>query len=117
MEKSSIVEIVKKICPAVITIIVTKDLPKIEGFYFFPFGGQRFIIPKIEKGKKKTKIGGGSGFIVSPDGLVLTSSHVVGDPKADYTVILEPDKKYSAKLISRDPITDGAVLKIKAKSG
>lgn len=116
MEKSSIVEIVKKICPAVITIIVTKDLPKIEGFYFFPFGGQRFIIPKIEKGKKKTKIGGGSGFIVSPDGLVLTSSHVVGDPKADYTVILEPDKKYSAKVLARDPITDVAVLKIKAKS-
>jgi len=116
MEKSSIVEIVKKICPAVITIVVTKDLPKIEGFYFFPFGSQRFIIPKIEKGKKKTKIGGGSGFIVSPDGLVLTSSHVVEDPKADYTVILEPDKKYSAKVLARDPITDVAVLKIKAKS-
>jgi len=116
-EKSPIVKIAKKVCPAVITIVITKDLPKIEGFYFFPFGGQKFIIPRIEKGKKeKTKIGGGSGFIVSPDGLVLTSSHVVGDPKADYTVILEPKKKYSAKILARDPINDVAILKIKGKS-
>jgi S1-C subfamily serine protease len=114
--KLSIVEIVKKITPAVITIVVTKDLPKIEGFYFFPFGGQRFIVPKMEKGKKKTKIGGGSGFIISADGLILTSNHVVGDPKADYTVILEPEKRYAAKVLARDPITDIAVLKVKGRN-
>jgi len=115
-EKSPIVGIARKVCPAVITIVVTKDLPKIEGFYFFPFGNQRFIIPKIKKGKKRTKIGGGSGFIISPDGLILTSSHVVGDPKAHYTIILEPDKKYPAKILARDPITDVAILKIRAKN-
>ena len=115
-EQTSIVEIVKKVTPAVITIVVSRDLPKIEGFYFFPFGGQRFIIPKMEKGKRKTKIGGGSGFVISPDGLILTSQHVVADPKASYTVILEPDKKYPAKVLARDPITDIAVLKIKAKN-
>jgi len=115
-EKSPIIEVAKKVCPAVITIVISKDLPKIEGFYFFPFGGREFIIPKMEKGKEKTKIGGGSGFIISPDGYVLTSSHVVADPEADYTVIFEPKKKYSAKVISRDPISDIAVLKISAKN-
>jgi len=114
--KSSIVEVAKKVCPAVITIVITKDLPKVEGFYFFPFGGREFVIPKFERGKEKTKIGGGSGFIISPDGYTLTSQHVVSDPGSDYTVILEPTKKYPAKVISRDPISDIAILKINAKN-
>lgn len=116
MKKSPIVEIAKKVCPAVITIVVTKDLPKVEGFYLFPFGGEKFIVPRFEKGRKKTKIGGGSGFIVSPDGYVITSSHVVADIEADYTVILEPKKKYPVKVLNRDPINDVAILKINAKN-
>ncbi|MBZ9572056.1 trypsin-like peptidase domain-containing protein [Patescibacteria group bacterium] len=116
-EKSPIIEAAKKVCPAVITIIISKDLPKIESFYLFPFGNQRFIIPRVEKGKKeRTKIGGGSGFIVSPDGYVITCSHVVGDPEADYTVIVGPTKKYSAKILAKDPLVDVAVLKINAKN-
>jgi len=112
MEKSRIVDIAKKVCPAVITIVISKDLPKIEGFYFLPFGSQQFAMPKLNKKKERTKIGGGSGFIVSPDGYVITSSHVVVEPEADYTVILEPEKRYSAKVVSRDPINDIAILKI-----
>lgn len=115
-ECSPIIEVAKKVCPAVITIVITKDLPGIEGFYFFPFGGRDLVIPKFEKEKKKTKIGGGSGFIVSHDGYVLTSSHVVADPGADYTVIFEPKEKYSAKVISRDPINDIAILKIQGRN-
>lgn len=115
-EKSPIVEIAKKVCPAVITIVISKDLPKVEGFYFFPFGGQEFVIPKFEKEKRKTRIGGGSGFIVSPDGYIITSNHVVADPNADYTVIFEPEKKYPVKVISRDPISDIAILKINGKN-
>lgn len=116
-ELSPIVKIAKQVCPAVITIVISKDLPKVEGFYFFPFGGQQFIVPKVQKGKReRTKIGGGSGFIVSPDGYIITSNHVVGDREADYTVIFEPTKKYPAKVISRDPINDVAILKINAKN-
>jgi S1-C subfamily serine protease len=114
--KSQIVEIAKRVCPAVITIVISKDLPKVEGFYFLPFGGRDFVVPKFEKGKEKTKIGGGSGFIVSADGYILTSQHVVSDTEADYTVILEPTKKYPAKVVSRDPISDIAILKIKNKN-
>ncbi|MBL7142356.1 MAG: trypsin-like peptidase domain-containing protein [Candidatus Pacebacteria bacterium] len=117
IEKSPIIEIAKRICPAVITIIISRDLPKIEGFYFFPYGEQEFLVPKMQKGKKeKTKIGGGSGFIVSQDGYVITSNHVVGEKDADYTVIYEPKKTYPAKVISRDPINDIAVLKIQGKN-
>ncbi len=113
----SIIEIAKKVCPAVITIVISKDLPKIEGFYLMPYGGQGIMMPKFKQGKKEaTKIGGGSGFLVSADGYLITSQHVVADPEADYTVILEPTKKYPAKVLARDPINDIAVLKIEGKN-
>jgi|SRR3989344_5645067 len=115
-EKSPVVEIAKKVCPAVITVIVSKDLPRAENFYSFPFAGKEYVMPKLGKGEKagvkKTQIGGGSGFIVSEDGYVLTSNHVVSDTTADYTVILDPKHKYPAKVLSRNPINDTAVLKI-----
>jgi len=114
-EISPIVEIAKKVCPAVITIVITKDLPKIEGFYFFPFGGREFVFPKVKKEKEKTKIGGGSGFIVSPNGYIITCNHVVGDPEADYTVIVDPEHKYQAKILAKDPLIDIAILKIEGK--
>ena len=120
-QKSPIVEIAKNVCPAVITVVVSRDLPKIESFYSFPFGGKEYLMPKMEKGAgvkekvEKTQVGGGSGFIVSADGYVLTSNHVVADTSADYTVILDPKHKYPAKVLSRNPINDIAVLKINAK--
>ena len=43
--KSPIVEIAKKVCPAVITVVVSKNLPKVEEFLNFPFG-------QANKGKK-----------------------------------------------------------------
>ena len=117
MEKSPIVELAKKVCPAVITIVISRDLPKIEGFYSFPFGEHQFIVPQIGKGKKeKTKIGGGSGFIVSSDGYIITCNHVVSDPEADYTVILDPKHKYPAKILAKDPLIDIAILKIDGKN-
>jgi len=115
-KKSPIVEIAKKVCPAVITIVISKDLPKVEGFYFFPFGGEEFIFPKIKKEKEKTKIGGGSGFIVSPDGYIVTCNHVVVDPEAEYTVILDPEHKFQAKVLARDPLVDIAILKIEGEN-
>jgi len=113
----SIIKIAKKTCPAVITIVVSKDLPKIEGFYMFPFGGKDYMMPKMDQigDNEKTQIGGGSGFIISKDGYILTSNHVVSEITADYTIILEPKKKYPAKVLARNPINDVAVLKIDAK--
>ena len=117
---SPIIEIAKKVCPAVITVIVSKDLPKAENFYSFPFGGKEYVMPKLEKGQKgkieKTQIGGGSGFIISENGYVFTSNHVVADTTADYTVIVDPKHKYPAKVLSRNPINDTAVLKIESRN-
>ena len=116
-ENSPFIEIAKKVCPAVITVVVSKDLPRIEGFFLLPSEQGGVIMPKVEKGRKeRTKIGGGSGFIISPEGLILTSNHVVSDPEAEYTVFLEPTKKHSAKVLARDPMNDIAIIKINAKN-
>jgi serine protease Do len=125
LSKSPIVKIAKRVCPAVITVVVSKDLPKAEGFYSFPFAGKEYILPapqgqgsssgkngKVKPQTQKIQIGGGSGFIISKDGYVFTSNHVVSDTTADYTVIVDPKHKYSAKILSRNPINDTAVLKI-----
>ena len=124
-EKSPIIKLVKKCAPAVVSIIIAKNLPKLENFPdfspFLPFGFNpaelyKQIPPEMFDEHGRVKIGGGSGFIVSPDGLVLTNKHVVVDPKADYTVVASEGKKYHAKVVARDPINDVAILKVEANS-
>lgn len=116
MKKNPIAEIAKKVCPAAITIVATKDLPKIEGFYSFSYGGNDITLPKLDEQKEKTKVGGGSGFLVSPDGYVITCNHVVSDNQCDYTVIIGPKENYKATILAQDPLVDLAILKIEAQA-
>lgn len=115
IDNEQIKQVVKKVTPAVISIVITKDLPKIEGFYKMPVNGKQYMVPKFKKGEKEAvKIGGGSGFFVSANGVVLTNSHVVQDPKAKYTAFLdhETETKRELAVIARDPIHDIAICKI-----
>jgi serine protease Do len=57
--------------------------------------------------------GQGSGFIISPDGLILTNAHVVRDAQ-QVTVKLSDRREFTAKVLGSDPVTDVAVLKIDA---
>jgi len=119
-QEERIIEIVKEVSPAVVSIIVSKDLPIIEEYWISPFEeffGEplpfEFKIPQYrQKGIQKKEIGGGSGFIVSEDGLVLTNKHVVLDKEADYTVLTLDGKKFPARVLARDPVQDLAILKI-----
>lgn len=56
----------------------------------------------------------GSGVIISPDGYIITNSHVVDDA-VNVEVILDDNRKFTAKVIGRDPNTDIALVKIDAK--
>ena len=58
--------------------------------------------------------GQGSGFIVSPDGLILTNAHVVRDA-SEVTVKLTDRREFVAKVLGTDAKTDVAVLRIAAK--
>lgn len=121
-EDSAIIDAVKKADPAVVSIVITKDVPKLEQYYSNPFGndpffrqffGDQFNTPQYrQKGTEKKEVGGGSGFIVSSDGLIVSNNHVVSDKEAEYTVLTNDGKKYPAKVLARDSVKDLAVLKI-----
>ncbi len=57
----------------------------------------------------------GSGFIVSPEGIVLTNAHVVADAD-EVTVKTTDQREFTAKVLGSDPTTDVAVLKIDGKN-
>lgn len=59
--------------------------------------------------------GSGSGFIVSPDGIVLTTVHVVNRAE-EVSVRLTDRREFKAKVVATDPQTDVAVLQIEGAS-
>jgi len=127
--ESTIIEVVEKTSPAVVSIIISKYVPIVERYYVNPFEDFdlppdlkpffefNFPMPQYrQKGYEKQKVGGGSGLIVSNDGLIITNKHVVSDPKAEYTVYLTNGRKYEAKVLAVHPNDDLALIKINAKN-
>ena len=113
-EESAIVSAVAAVNPAVVSIVVTKDLPKFERFGF-PFDEFFFDTPSPSGETEKRQVGAGSGFIVTADGMIVTNKHVAFDASAEYTVITKDGAKYPAKVLATDPFNDLAVIKIDAQ--
>ena len=111
MKKSPIVEVVKKVNPAVVSIVVSKEIPISQKQKEVSPFEEYFFTPQALQ-KEKAQIGGGSGFIFSSDGLILTNRHAVSDPQAEYRIISSDDKKYPVQILARDEINDIAILKI-----
>jgi len=112
----SIPEVVKEASPAVVSIIVSKYVPIIERYYYSPFGEDSPFEVRVpgyrQKGEELKEVGGGTGFIVSSDGFIVTNKHVVLDEEAEYTVLTNDGQKYPALVLARDPLQDIAILKI-----
>ena len=121
-QEQKIINVVKNVSPAVVSIVITKDVPIIEQFFVDPFEGffggrSQFRIPQFrQQGTEKREVGGGSGFIVSTDGLIITNKHVVLDDEAEYTVFTTDGNSFSARVLAKDPFQDLAVLKIDRES-
>ena len=120
-EGSQIIKTVKKVMPAVVSVIVTKKLEQVERElargYPSGFGDTNTHVPtnKVDA-HGMVQVGGGSGCIVKHNGTILTNKHVINEPFAAYTVILNSGEKYPAEVLARDPIDDIAILKIQAKT-
>lgn len=127
-EESATIDVVKLASPSVVSIIISKEInagnslttPGLDDFFNFGPFGLDFNLPQPEGNseetpKEKREIGGGTGFIISADGLILTNKHVVMDEQAEYTALTSDGQRYEAKVLGRDPLNDLAVLKIEAK--
>lgn len=125
--ESAVVAAVKRAAPAVVSITISENVPVLENCPVNPFGNlppdfQQFFggdfqgfTGQCATGKTQLQeVGGGSGFIISPDGLILTNKHVVSETNASYSVLTNDGKTYPATVLARDPSQDLAVVKISA---
>ena len=110
---------VAKVAPAVVSIVVSKDVPKLEVVYVNPFGNDPFFedfgvrVPMYrQRGTQKQKVGAGTGFLISSNGYVLTNRHVVEDQAATYTVLLSNGAQKLAQVSYVDQKLDVAIIKI-----
>lgn len=116
-------EVAKKAIPAVVSIKVTSapsrsakreaENPYQEFFNDDFFGRFFFGLPGRGGAQQKPQASQASGFIVSPDGYILTNNHVI-DNYGTIIITLNDGRELPAKVIGEDDATDIAVLKIDA---
>jgi Do/DeqQ family serine protease len=81
-------------------------------FFFGPRGNNQQ--PRGNNQEPEYNMGAGSGVIINSEGYIVTNNHVIEDAD-NIEVILNDSRKFTAKVIGRDPNTDIALVKIEAK--
>ena len=116
--QSAIVAAAQKVGPAVASISVVQMRVVRERPFLSPFGDEffdefwgRFFRPREYKEKV---YGIGSGFIINPDGYILTNAHVVRDAD-QLKVTLTTGEEYEGSVVGLDEASDLAVIKIEAE--
>lgn len=110
-----IVAAVDKVGPAVVRINASRRVSRdhfddsLPRDFFGGFGPPRGMRPPGDRFQEGT----GSGFILSPDGHILTNSHVV-EGTDTVQVILKDGRRYDGRVLGTDSVTDVAVVKIDA---
>ncbi len=102
-----IANVVEQVGPAVVRINASRTLTAAESedpFFRYFFG---------PGSPERQERGTGSGFILSPDGKILTNAHVV-DGADRVTVTLKDGREFEGEVLGEDPLTDVAVVKIEA---
>jgi Do/DeqQ family serine protease len=105
--------IVRKAAPAVVNVYVQRRVqtftsPFANDPFFRQFFGDQFGQPS-----ERVQRSLGSGVIVSPDGIVVTNTHVIkGRGETEIRIALADKREFDAKVVSQDDKTDIAILKI-----
>jgi serine protease Do len=100
----SLAPLVRKVAPEVVGIAVTEG-PDALGLPPAPsLRGTPDTAPR-------KSIAAGSGFIATPDGMIVTNNHVI-EGAVSIVVTLNDGERFAAKLVGSDPLTDVAVIKI-----
>ncbi len=117
----SFADIAEQVMPAIVTVTAT-DIVKPrsrQGVPFHHFGDGEspfdFFLPGPGQGRgddeEHKELSGGTGFIIDPDGFILTNDHVIqGAEKVEVKVGEQDD--YKATVVGKDPASDLALLKI-----
>jgi serine protease Do len=115
--QATVADVVERALPSVVSIASTRSSRPHAGFMDDPWL-RRFFGPQSPHGESGPRVerGLGSGVIISKDGVVVTSSHVVEE--AAKIVVTAPDgTQYDAKLVGTDPKSDLAVIRIEGDAG
>jgi len=109
----SFAPIVRTAAPAVVNVYVRSRVkvansPFADDPFFRRFFGEQFGMPS-----ERMQSSLGSGVIVSPDGIIVTNTHVVkGRGETEIRVALSDKREFDAKVLTQDDKTDIAILKI-----
>ncbi|MCZ7611251.1 MAG: trypsin-like peptidase domain-containing protein [Ignavibacterium sp.] len=113
--RNIITETVQKVSPAIVginVIEIRKVRDPFSSFFDDPFFRQFFG----NRGNYNQKVQGlGSGYIISPDGYIVTNDHVAGNA-AEITITMTDGTHHKAEIIGSDPTSDICLLKIDGKN-
>ena len=109
--RNIITETVRKVSPAVvgINVIEIQEIRNPFGSFFDDPFFRQFFGDRRSRTREVKELG--SGYIISPEGYIITNDHVAGNA-SQITVTLTDGKSYDAELIGSDPVSDIALLKI-----
>ena len=122
---TSIAPMVKETSQSVVNVFSTKLVRETQQLQMMPFfndpffrhffGDQFQFSPKWQPQTRREQ-SLGSGVIVSGDGYIITNNHVIDGADEIKVLLADDEKEYKAELIGKDPKTDIAILKVKAKN-
>ncbi|MDA1060897.1 MAG: trypsin-like peptidase domain-containing protein [bacterium] len=105
IEESMLIDAIDRVAPSVVSVLALQEVPLVP--FYDPSHDRKYIL-----GYEPQEVSGGTGFIVTADGLIMTNKHVVENEEAQYVVVFHDGTQYDVEVVSKDPFDDVAVLRI-----